>query len=96
VRDYLIRHPETTFDEYTDAFSISFDLNWPYDDRKVILTEEIPELEIKRYKINPVFEEHIRNLGNWAVGLRYRQYYPAMGKAVEDDIREFGTATHKC
>lgn len=90
VRDYLIRHQEITFDEYTDAFSLAFDVNWPYDDRHVILVEDVRGTTAKQYRINPVFEQHIRNLGNWTVGPRYWQLYPEMGKAVEDDIREFG------
>jgi len=95
VRDYLVHHQDITFDEYTDAFSLSFDVNWPYEDRLVIITEESPELTTKRYKINPVFEEHIRNMRHWTVGPRYWQHYPALGKAVEEDIREFGVVSRK-
>ena len=94
MRDYLVRHQDITFDEYTDAFSLAFDVNWPYDDELVILVEQSPGSATKRYRINPVFEEHIRNLSHWTVGPRYWQHYPALGKAVDEDIREFGGATH--
>lgn len=52
--------------------------------------EETSNPPSRQYRINPVFEQHIRNLANWTVGPRYWQLYPELGKAVEDDIREFG------
>ena len=91
VRDYLIRHQDITFDEYTDAFSLSFDVNWPYDDSSVIIKGNVPSSSVLQHKINPIFEEHIRNINNWTVGPRYWQLYPLMGRAVDDDRRQFGT-----
>jgi hypothetical protein len=90
VREYLVRHQEVTFDEYADAFSLSFDLNWPYSENSVILVEDVPGKKEKRFKLNLVFEEHIRNMNNWTVGPRYWQHYPDLGKAIDEDRREFG------
>lgn len=90
VRDYLVRHQEITFDDYTDSFSLAFDLSWPYDDRQVIAIDESPGPGAAHHKINAVFMEHIRNIGNWTVGPRYWQKYPALREAVEEDVREFG------
>lgn len=91
VRDYLVRHQDITFDEYTDAFSLSFEVNWPYDDALVIVKEETEGSAAVRWRISPVFQEHIRNMRNWTVGPRYSQFYPPMGKAVSEDIEQFGT-----
>lgn len=85
-----MRHQDITFDEYTDAFSLSFDLNWPYDDSLVIFKETIPDSSLFRYRISPIFEEHIRNIKNWTVGPRYWQLYPPLGKAVDEDRQQFG------
>jgi hypothetical protein len=91
VRDYLVRNQHITFDEYTDAFTLSFNVNWPYDDSLVILELNDPETGLPggSYQLNPVFEEHIRNMKNWTVDPRYRQHYPELGSAVDADISEF-------
>ena len=85
-----MRHQDITFDEYTDAFSLSFDVNWPYDDALVIVREEIQSSAKVRWRISPVFQEHIRNIRHWTVGPRYCQLYPPMGKAVDEDREQFG------
>ena len=82
-----------TFDKYTDAFSLAFDIDWPYDDQQAIIVDESAGATLAQYKINPVFEEHIRDLGNWKVGPQYSQQCPALGEAVKEDVREFSRPT---
>lgn len=91
MRDYLIHHQDITFDQYTYAFTLSFNLHWPYRDEHVIITPQEGESSPKGYRINPIFEEHARNLSNWSVTARFHRLFPEMGKVVDEDIRQFGS-----
>lgn len=57
------------------------------------MEETDPDTGAKFYQINPVFEEHVRDLKNWTVtGLeaKFWQTFPLLAKAVEESRQEFG------
>ncbi|EXJ83953.1 hypothetical protein A1O3_04620 [Capronia epimyces CBS 606.96] len=91
VRNYLINnYRQVTFDDYSDAFSLAFSVNWPYPDNTLVLEDTGPGLASKRYFLNPVFEAHIRDLNNWIVGPRYWQVYADLRGAYDSSRRDFG------
>ena len=88
----MINHQEITFDQWANEFSFSFEMNWPYDDKLVIIADESPCCcpGDTQYRVNPIFEEHIRNLANWRIGHRSEQLYPEFREHVRADLFEFG------
>ncbi|PKS12182.1 hypothetical protein jhhlp_001480 [Lomentospora prolificans] len=65
--NYLL---ENYFIPYTSTISC----NWPYDDMYALIrnpdTEEIT--------INPVFDQHVRNLDNWSLGEAFKKKFPEL------------------
>lgn len=82
ARDYLIVRPEITLDHFAAVYSTSFSIRWPYDPLHVLLKASVPGEEIR---INPVYEEHIRQLSNWEAGRAFRDRYPEIGKIIDRD-----------
>ncbi|CAK7235694.1 hypothetical protein SEUCBS140593_009365 [Sporothrix eucalyptigena] len=82
VRNYLIAHPDITLDHFAAVYSTSFSIRWPYDPTHVLLKAVAPGEDIT---INPVYEEHIRQLSNWEVGKAFRDRYPEIGEIIDRD-----------
>ena len=127
VRDYLVRRPEITSDEYVGAYSSSLSVWWPYDPSHVVIRGRYyihlnrvvpcsscffsskhpinlstdsnlyavtsPQLPTSTtVVINPVYEDHCRQLKNWMVGERFRQRFPDIA-ALIDEHAAAATAT---
>ncbi|KAF1974286.1 hypothetical protein BU23DRAFT_531782 [Bimuria novae-zelandiae CBS 107.79] len=81
IRAYLIDHPEVKFDDFASAYSTSFDIKWDYDPKNVTITctkdgrDEI--------SINPIYEEHVRQLKNWTVTGVFRRRFPEMTEIID-------------
>lgn len=84
ARDYLIAHPDITLDHFAAVYSTSFSIRWEYDPSHVLLKAVTPGEETM---INPVYEEHIRQLSNWDVGLPFRDRYPEIAALIDDDLK---------
>lgn len=82
ARNYLIDHPDITLDHFAAVYSTSFSIRWPYDPTHVLLKAVAPGEEVT---INPVYEEHIRQLSNWEVGQPFRDRYPDIGELIDHD-----------
>lgn len=80
VRAYLIDHPDITLDDFASAYSTSFFIRWDYDPSHVIITSREEKSSIL---INPIYEEHIRQLHNWNVGDAFRRKFPEMSAIVD-------------
>ncbi|KAF2110310.1 hypothetical protein BDV96DRAFT_650954 [Lophiotrema nucula] len=81
LRIYLIEHPEVKFDDYASAYSTSFSIKWDYDPSHVIITTS--EGDKSGILINPIYEEHIRQLRNWTVEGVFRRKFPEMSAIVD-------------
>ncbi|PSN69816.1 hypothetical protein BS50DRAFT_631785 [Corynespora cassiicola Philippines] len=81
LRKYLIEHPEVCFDDFAAAYSSSFTIIWNYDPGHVIMTTS--DEERGDILINPVYEEHIRNLSNWTVHGTFRRRFPEMTEIID-------------
>ena len=90
VRDCLIANPHFTFEQYANAYNLTSDIDWPYGE-DLIFIEEVLQDETMIWRMNPVYEKHLRNLENWLVGSTYQQFLPkTFGDAVEKSVRQFG------
>ncbi|KAF2264446.1 hypothetical protein CC78DRAFT_580519 [Lojkania enalia] len=81
VRTYLIDHPEIKFDDYASAYSTSFSIRWEYDPNHVIISS--PGDDKGGILINPIFEEHIRQLRNWTVEGVFRRKFPELTEIID-------------
>ncbi|KAI0152595.1 hypothetical protein GGR57DRAFT_469621 [Xylariaceae sp. FL1272] len=79
ARDYLVADPRITLDDFAAAYSTSFSVNWPYEPSLVL----IPGTGESRQVINPVFEEHLRQLKNWTVGMVFRDRWPELAVLID-------------
>ncbi|EPE07613.1 bzip transcription factor [Ophiostoma piceae UAMH 11346] len=84
IRDYLIAHPDITLDHFAAVYSTSFSIQWAYDPSHVLLKATAPGEDIM---INPVYEEHIRQLSNWEVGALFRDRYPDIAALIDNDLK---------
>lgn len=81
IRIYLIGHPEVKFDDFASAYSTSFDIKWDYDPNHVIITTI--DNERGGILINPIYEEHLRQLKNWTVEGQFRRRFPEMAEIID-------------
>jgi hypothetical protein len=84
ARNYLITHPEITFDDFAMVYSSSFEVSWPYSPSYVIeaQNESGPDRGIN---LNPVYEQHLRQLKNWTVGDKFRRKFPELSEIIDQD-----------
>lgn len=81
LRTYLIDHPDISLDDFAAAYSTSFLIRWEYDPSHVIIASASEDKG--GILINPIYEEHIRQLRNWAVGDVFRRKFPEMAEIVD-------------
>ncbi|KAL2265649.1 hypothetical protein VTJ83DRAFT_6749 [Remersonia thermophila] len=62
------------FENFFIPFTTTLSVNWPYDDALVLLADPTGD----ELMINPVFEQHLRNLDNWTLGPRFKRAYPEL------------------
>jgi hypothetical protein len=53
-----------------------------------VITTGINEKGVKQVIVNPIFDEHIRQLTNWAIGDAFRKRFPEVAKLVDEDAAE--------
>ncbi|KAJ2978315.1 hypothetical protein NUW58_g7536 [Xylaria curta] len=64
--------PHFNFNEIFIPYTQALSLNWPYEDRLVLL--EVPDTE--EIIIDPVFKSHLLNLENWSLGDKFDKACP--------------------
>ncbi|CAM1505008.1 Fc.00g106450.m01.CDS01 [Cosmosporella sp. VM-42] len=85
AREYLISHPEITLDDFAAPYSSGFKLNWPYDPASVLLAASINVNGTAEITINPVYEEHMRQIRHWTVGDAFRTRFPELTQLIDLD-----------
>lgn len=80
LRDKLVAcYPRFPFDNFFIPFTTTVSLNWPYGPMNTLSAKaDSEELEI-----NPVFEEHLRDLRNWSLGVAFAKAHPALADTVQ-------------
>ncbi|MCJ1300644.1 hypothetical protein MMC08_003441 [Hypocenomyce scalaris] len=67
------------FVDFFIPFGAGMSLNWPYDPMDCLLKS--PDAE--GVTINPVFEQHLRNLDNWSLGSDFAKEFPSLADTVK-------------
>jgi hypothetical protein len=86
ARDYLVSHPNITIDGFAETYGMSLYIRWPYDSSLVAMNVRRSDrggIEKDDFITNPIFEQHIGVLENWAVGDAFRQKWPDIAKIIE-------------
>lgn len=77
MRESLVRqYTSVPFDEFFIPYTTTLSLNWPYEARDTLLT--MPGTD--ELSINPVFERHLMDLGNWSLGPAFARKHPALAE----------------
>lgn len=90
MRDKMVYlYPEVPFDRFFIPYTITLSLNWPYEAQDALIKGgggEDGELGI-----NPVFERHMRDLGNWSLGPSFAKAFPMLAETCRIKGEEKGT-----
>jgi hypothetical protein len=79
VRDSLIEKPEQyPFEVFSELYSHNVTVNWPYD-RDDVITSLADGINMK---LSPIFEKHVRRLGNWTVSSLFEAHYPELASLI--------------
>ena len=79
LRDKLVSsYPLVPFDNFFIPYTTTLSLNWPYEPRSIL--QPIPDSE--ELALNPVFEEHLRDLKNWSLGPAFVKAHPILAETV--------------
>ncbi|KAH8670335.1 hypothetical protein BGZ60DRAFT_527808 [Tricladium varicosporioides] len=93
ARTYLITHPHITFDDFAMVYSSSFDVSWPYSPSHIIESTSTGWSggnggnggDGGGISLNPVYEQHLRQLKNWTVGEKFRRKFPELSGIIDAD-----------
>ena len=75
IEDY-VHYP---FDNFFVSYTKTLSLNWPYDPRDTLLSTSPGSDD---WVINPAFESHLMQLGNWSLGPAFAEVMPVLGKTA--------------
>ncbi|KAL8794217.1 MAG: hypothetical protein Q9195_003171 [Heterodermia aff. obscurata] len=80
MRELMVyRHAEFPFESFFVPYTITVSLNWPYEPQDVLILQGGDGAE-GEMAINPVFERHLRDLGNWSLGPRFAKAFPVLAE----------------
>ncbi|KAH8176644.1 trichothecene efflux pump [Sarocladium implicatum] len=91
AREYLISNPHITLDDFAAPYSSGFKLNWPYDPESVLLATSTGGNGAAEITINPVYEEHMRQIKHWTVGDAFRTRFPELSRLIDSDAGQAPT-----
>ena len=75
MRDRMVvLYPEFHFDDFFIPYTIGLSLNWKGNPADVLLKVDGDE----EMRINPEFERHLRDLGNWSLGPEFQRAFPKL------------------
>jgi len=75
MREHMVRNYQNyPLENYFIPYTSTISCNWPYDDIYVLIRS--PETD--EITINPVFDQHVRNLDNWTLGEAFSQKFPEL------------------
>jgi hypothetical protein len=79
LRDSLcLNFQKFPFDNFFIPFTTTVSLTWPYAGMSALQMKPGEE----DYVMNPVFEEHLRDLRNWSLGPAFAKAHPALADTV--------------
>lgn len=84
ARDELVRNQHSyPFDDWFIPLSTNLSLNWPYHDNDTLSYKSGSDEML----INPLFEQHVRNLDNWSLGPAFAEAYPVVAECIKSKAK---------
>lgn len=85
MRDKMVQvYTKIPFDNFFIPYTTTLSLNWPYEASDCLLS--VPGSE--ELSINPVFEQHLRDLNNWSLGPAFAKAFPILVETTKiKDVR---------
>jgi hypothetical protein len=85
IRTNLTLLNRIKFEDFFIPFTTRLCLNWPYPKDQVLIPKQPPDPEDPNaLSMNPVFESHLRDLGNWSLGTQFRA---DLGELIDESVR---------
>lgn len=81
MRDTLVRDYDPKvylFDNWFIPFTTTVSVNWGYEATDCLLKVDAAGNGGEDLVINPVFERHLRDLGNWSLGPAFARAFPGL------------------
>lgn len=78
------------FDDFFIPLTGTLSVNWPYGGMETLVIGAGREGGVEEEMVlNPVFERHLRDLGNWTLGTAFAQAFPALADTlvIRDVVR---------
>ena len=72
------------FEEFFIPFCARLSLNWPYPNDQVLVSNPDAVDPEESVRMNPVFESHLRELGNWSMGKLFVETFPFL---IDESVR---------
>ena len=80
MRDKMVHlYPKIPFNSFFIPYTATLSLNWPYEASDCLLS--VPGSE--ELSINPVFEQHMRDLSNWTLGPAFAKAFPVLAETTK-------------
>ncbi|KAL8971966.1 MAG: hypothetical protein Q9197_003009 [Variospora fuerteventurae] len=87
MRDRMVHlYPDISLDSFFVPYTTTLSLNWNYEPSDTLLS--LPGGD--EFAINPVFERHLRDLGNWTLGPAFEKAFPQLGETYKIKKEERG------
>ncbi|KAL8721852.1 MAG: hypothetical protein Q9225_001566 [Loekoesia sp. 1 TL-2023] len=87
MRDRMVHlYPDIPLDNFFIPYTTTLSLNWNYEDSDTLLS--MPGSD--EFSINPVFERHLRDLGNWTLGSAFEKAFPKLADTCKIKREERG------
>lgn len=81
MRDKMVHlYPSIPLENFFVPYTTTLSLNWPYDPSDTLLSGPDSSDELS---INPVFEKHLRDLGNWTLGPAFAKTFPMLADTTK-------------
>ncbi|KAK3053991.1 hypothetical protein LTR09_004767 [Extremus antarcticus] len=84
IRQRLIASNRVDFEEFFIPFCAKLSLNWPHPRDTVLLYNSNASNPEDGVMMNPAFETHLRDLGNWSMGTIFRSEFPYL---IDESVR---------
>ena len=92
-KQFCLSADKINFDDFFVPYTSTISINWPHAPDSVLLSRDRPSshaldpaakgpaADADSVVINPAFERHLYDLGNWSLGPAFRKQFPALADA---------------
>lgn len=87
MRDKMVQlYPSIALENFFIPYTTTLSLNWPHDPSDTLS----PASDSDELSINPAFEKHLRDLGNWTLGPAFAKAFPMLADTTKIKLEPSG------